>query len=116
MENMKKYNLNYSLKFGLLSLLLLLFFTACKENELMKYDDEAALYFAESYVLNPKTNQTSLQQDSISQSFFLISSQMLRDTIYIQVNTMGHLSDVNRPIPIVQTNIGESDAAVAGVH
>lgn len=101
MEKMKKYNLNYSLKFGLFSLLLLLFFTACKENELLKYDDDAALYFA---------------KDSVSQSFFLISSDMLRDTLYIQVNTMGHLSDVNRPIPIAQTNTGESNAAVAGVH
>lgn len=84
-----------------------IFFSACEENVALEYEDDPALYFAyEDYG----------QKDSISQSFFVIHSSQLRDTVYVKVNTMGNLKDFDRPIKLIQTNEGEANAAVAGVH
>lgn len=115
---MKKYNLDCSLQYKLFIWLVLISVTSCQKNELMEYEGENALYFAKGSIQDFKSitpGHTIMQSDSISQSFFLLGSAT-RDIVYVQVNTMGHLTDIDRPIAIVQTNIGKSDAAIAGIH
>lgn len=82
-------------------------FLGCEENVALEYQDDPALYFAyEQYG----------QKDSISQTFFILNSSIDRDTVYVKINTMGKLSDKDRPVKLVQTNIGEPGAAIPGVH
>ncbi|MDR2815317.1 MAG: DUF4843 domain-containing protein [Proteiniphilum sp.] len=88
-------------------LLLVLIVTACSQNEMLKYENEPAVYF---------DGAGYSKVDSINHSFFLLNSDILKDTILVRVNTMGELSSQARPVAIVQTNAGDSAAAVAGVH
>jgi hypothetical protein len=79
----------------------------CGENEMLSYENEPAVYFA---------HETYGQRDSISHSFFLLNTTILSDTVYIKVNTMGQISSQDRPISLIQTNVGKPEAAVAGKH
>ncbi|MCD7939746.1 MAG: DUF4843 domain-containing protein [Bacteroides intestinalis] len=84
----------------------------------MEYEGDNALYFANGAIQDLKSGDsgsTRMQKDSISQSFFLLGS-VTQDIVYVQVNTMGHIADIDRPISIVQTNTGQNDAAIAGIH
>ena len=83
----------------LLALALLLY--ACQENEPMTYEDDPALYF---------------DQDDISFSFFYSTGDGLIDTIEVKIHAMGYPSDVDRPFILTQTNAGEDDAAISGLH
>jgi hypothetical protein len=88
-------------------LLLPLVIAACTQNEMLSYENDPALYFA---------GNTDNQSDSIIHSFFLLNSDVLRDTVLVRVNTMGKLSSQARPVVLVQANAGAEGAAVAGVH
>ena len=70
------------------------------------YSDTPALYFEHS----------ADQADSINFSFFIYDEDVIRDTAWITVNTMGGLSDSDRPFRLRQTNAGMEGAAVAGTH
>lgn len=91
-----------------LILLLGIGMTGCKENEALEYMDEPSIYF-----LN---NQMAKQQDSIEQSFFVLKDSQVRDTIFLDIRTMGYTADSPRPIKLIVTNDGKPGAAVAGVH
>lgn len=90
------------------SILLLLFVSAisCKENVALEYENDPALYFV---------NEDYGQKDSLDHSFFLVPGDG-PDTVYVQVQTMGYLVDKDRPILLEQTNSGDENAAVPGVH
>ena len=75
---------------------------ACNRQEVPVYGDVDALSLAGS--------------DSIMHSFFSLPEEQMRDTVYIVFGTMGYPSGEARPVKIVQTNAGEPDAAVPGVH
>lgn len=79
---------------------------SCEENKMEVYSDAPALYFDHSLD----------QADSINYSFFILDESVKRDTVWVTVNTMGALSDADRPFVLRQTNVGQPDAAVAGVH
>jgi hypothetical protein len=80
---------------------------ACTQNEMLSYENDPAIYFA---------GNLDNKSDSINHSFFLLNSDILRDTVLIRINTMGELSSQARPLAIVQANVGAEGAAVAGTH
>lgn len=84
--------------------------TSCEENKMEVYNDTPALYFK-----NVKSG-TDAQADSINHSFFIYDEDVTVDTAWVTINTMGFPENIDRPIKIVQTNVGEPLAAVAGTH
>lgn len=86
--------------------LFLLMLFSCKENVALMYEDDPALYFV---------NETYGQRDSIDHSFFFLPGDG-PDTVYIRLHTMGDPAPVDRVFKLRQTNVGEPDAAKAGVH
>lgn len=88
-------------------LFMLLFISvSCSEYIALEYENDPALYFV---------NDEYGQRDSLSQSFFLIPGNG-PDTVYVEIQTMGRISDSDRPFKLQQTNADEENAAVAGVH
>lgn len=90
-----------------LYIFLLLNIVGCKENEVLEYENDPRLYFY---------NSSYGQHDSISQTFFILPEEQMRDTVWIDVRTMGYPADDDRPFQLIQTNIGIAGAAVAGTH
>lgn len=94
----------------LLSLVLLL--AGCHLESVEEYENEPRLYFFKgNYNLGEW-----VQEDSITHSFFSVPELQKRDTVWIDIRTMGYLGEEARTFKIVQTNLGESDAAVPGTH
>lgn len=91
-------------------MLLLLVTASCKENEAFFYENDPAIYFANE----PKVNNGQL--DSIPYSFFVAPNSVVDDTVHVKVCLSGLLADYDRSIKLVQTNVGEEDAAIPGVH
>lgn len=78
--------------------------SACQEETLTEYENDPRLSFGE-------------KQDSVVvQSFFVLNSKIGRDTVFLQVETLGYPENYDRPFAVVQSNEGKTDAAVAGVH
>lgn len=90
-----------------LLLLCMVFMAGCEEKVVMKYGDKDCLYFY---------RHTWGQKDSITQSFFGKTETRIRDTVWVDVRTMGFTKKEARPVKMEQLNIGEPDAAVAGTH
>lgn len=80
---------------------------------MMQYENDPAIYFA-SQSANATNNIT--QHDSINHSFFIYGTDVTRDTVHILICTMGMPTEYDRSINLVQTNIGQADAAIAGTH
>jgi hypothetical protein len=98
---MKRFKFIYAV------LLSALIAAACTENKMLSYENDPAVYFA-------GTGDAGV--DSINHSFFLLSTDIVKDTVFVRINTMGELSSQSRPVPVVQANVGAEGAAVAGVH
>ena len=101
--------INKTLKLLLVSILL----GACEEKVVDQIEDASTLYFYRNmYTAN---NMGIIQYDSIDYSFFLAGS--IQETeIWLQVNLTGNISTEEREFSIVQTNVNEVGAAVAGTH
>jgi hypothetical protein len=82
---------------------------ACSELEVERYEDDPRLYFH-------RDASATKQRDSISYSFFTQGETITRDTLWIEVRTMGLAAPVARPFRVKQVNEGDTLAAVAGVH
>ena len=80
---------------------------SCKENTALDYENDPALYFE---------NGTYTQRDSISHTFFIQPDDQMRDTVFVEILTMGYPADADRPFVLEQTNAGRPGAAVAGKH
>lgn len=94
----------------LLPVILLL--AACHLQSVDEYENEPRLYFFKgNYNLGEL-----VQNDSIIHSFFSVPESQNRDTVWIDVRTMGCLGEEARTFKIVQTNEGKSDAAIPGTH
>lgn len=99
-----------TIPFYLTILLLLVVAVSCKENDAFFYQNDPAIYFAnEKGVLNG-------QMDSIPYSFFIANNTVVDDTIHVKICLSGLPVDYDRPIKLIQTNVGEEDAAVSGIH
>lgn len=95
---------------GLCLLVTGLVFSGCEERIVEKFDTDPSLYFFEGYNLEGEE-----QEGSFSYSFFYSGSDVMQDTLWIDVRLTGFTSDEDRPISLVQINDGDS-AAVAGEH
>jgi hypothetical protein len=89
----------------------LLCMAGCTENEMIEYQNDPAIYFQ-------KGNEFENKIDSINQmhSFFLVHSDTLYDIVMVRIRTMGKLEPVDRPFSVVQTNEGQPNAAIPGLH
>ena len=89
----------------------LLCFAGCTENEMMEYENDPAIYFA-------NRDNYGNKKDSINIvfSFFYSKSNVTHTSVPVRINTMGKLEPVDRPFSVVQTNIGQPGAAIPGVH
>lgn len=97
---------------GSLWLTALALMSSCQEKVVNKFDAESSLFF-----YNGSSNSKGIaQQDSISYSFFLASGSLAQDTTWLDVYLTGAPSENDRPISLVQTNIGQPGAAVSGTH
>ncbi|MDR1415717.1 MAG: DUF4843 domain-containing protein [Odoribacteraceae bacterium] len=83
--------------------------SACQELEVDKYENDPRLYFYRA----PFAPE---QRDSISHSFFLQEAAIVRDTVLVEVRTMGFPSSEPRAFKIKQINADAPNAAQAGVH
>lgn len=100
------------LKYSLYLLATLLLLSRCTEKDLNRYENDPGLYFHKSVY----TDKVDIQNDSISHSFFSLPDDQMRDTAWVDIRTIGLPADYPRPVKIVQTNIGEKDAAIPGKH
>lgn len=96
-----------TINFYISIVLLMILATACKENDMFLYQDDPAVYFA---------NERYGQQDSIVYSFFVKGKEITIDTVKVKVCMSGLPADYDRPIVLLQANVGGEDAAVSGVH
>ncbi len=104
---------NFSKLIGFMASVLL--HTGCQEQDMMQYTNDPAIYFANETSSSYNSYLTT-QHDSINHSFFIYGSSVTRDTVHVLIRTMGMPVDYDRPVSLVQTNVGQSDAAVPGVH
>jgi hypothetical protein len=82
---------------------------SCQEKEIDRYENDPRLYFfRSSYVQG--------QRDSISASFFILGNLASRDTVYLEIRTMGMPSTERRFFKVEQMNVGEAHAAISGKH
>ncbi len=79
---------------------------SCSQFDAIEYENDPAIYFA---------NEQNGQRDSLNHSFFIVPGDG-PDTVYLDIRTMGYLSNIDRTIKIIQTNAGDENAAIAGVH
>lgn len=86
---------------------LLITMAACEENKMDVYKNDPAIYFEKT---------TYEQRDSIKHTFYFYDESITDDTVRVVICTMGEPADYDRPISLIQTNTGESDAAIAGTH
>ena len=101
------------MKYGFFFFISVLAFVACQENEISTFDNESSLFFFRDIYNN--NSKGTPQLDSTSYSFFLAGSIQV-DTVWLDVLLTGSPSDQDRPFRIVQSNVGEPGAAVAGTH
>ncbi len=87
------------------ALMAILLAIGCEATQMDDYVNDPGIYF-----------HPDAKQDSLAYSFFFKKESVIRDTVYVRVNVTGMLTDYDRPIKLVQTNVGKSNAAVAGVH
>lgn len=104
--------MNKNIKYWLLLCLLGGILLSCSEKELTEYTDNPSLYF-ERETLKHKENY---QEDNILYSFYVKDSDIVRDTVWVWINTMGFPQNFDRPITIIQDSLHLSSAPKAGVH
>ena len=97
--------------YGLCLFLTGLILSGCEEKVVDKFDAASSLYFYEGNWNLEGVNQ----HGGFSYSFFYSASDVIRDTLWIDVRLTGFTTDEARPINLIQTNTGDS-AAVAGKH
>lgn len=84
----------------------------CEEKVTLLYENEPALYFFKGtdYTNNFK------QGDSLIYSFYTKELGRVRDTVYLNIRTMGLPAEAPRAVSLVQANTGNRTDAIAGIH
>ena len=85
---------------------------ACGDQRLEGYENNPGLYFYKRTI----AGMADFQNDSITYSFFMRKDDIKRDTVWIDVRTMGLPEDVARPVNIVQVPVNPATDPVPGVH
>lgn len=102
MNVMKRYRL-----FILLIVAIGPFFGSCDEKDVIRYEDDPRIYFYKGIVYDNVARTSYSQGDSVKRSFFVLPDTQMWDTVWIDIRTMGFPTDYERPMKIVQTNVGE---------
>ena len=77
--------------------------SSCTKTDYLLFNDRARVQLSDTATIN--------------NTFFYKPATVLRDTVYIQVNTIGNTSNKSREVKLVQvTEPGVLNPAVAGVH
>ena len=93
--------MNRLIYFALISLAAVVI--SCSKADQLVYNDIAGVQLADTSTINT--------------TFFYENAATLRDTVYIQVNTIGKIANYDREVKLVQVpEIGESNQAVPGVQ
>lgn len=108
---MKRYRL-----FILLVVVLSSFLGSCDEQDVIRYENDPRIYFYKGIVYDNVARTSYTQSDSVKRSFFVLPDTQMWDTVWVDIRTMGFPTDYERPMKIVQTNVGEPFAAVEGKH
>src|SRR5882762_10394200 len=86
-----------------IALILTAVITGCKKNEQLLYNDIARVQLKDTATLNS--------------TFVYEPATTTKDTVYVQVNTIGKITNYDREVKLVQvTEKDEPFPAVAGVH
>lgn len=104
------------MKYIILSVLagMLFLVSSCEKESVPAYSDIPRLFFydgPDDYATGDRP-----QHDSIVQTFFFIMEDIKKDTVWVNVKTMGFPSDEDRPIKLRQIETDKPDAAKPGVH
>lgn len=92
--------------------ILLLGMASCEKQHTTVYENNPGLYF---YKRNLQ-GAPDFQNDSIAYSFFVQKSEVMRDTVWIDVRTMGLPEEVARPVKIIQLTDHPETDPVPGEH
>lgn len=77
--------------------------TGCSKTDYLLYNDIARVQLTDTATLNS--------------TFVYKAGSILRDTVYIQVNTIGQMTNYDRAVKLVQVNEpNELNPAIAGIH
>lgn len=90
---------------GLFLTLTVLIFSSCTKDKLTLYDEEANLYFEKI--------ASDISKDSTSFSFAIKTPDLMVDTVYLKVRTMGKIRKTPGQINL---KIAENSTAIAGKH
>ena len=93
--------------FDIVIILFTVHLAGCKENTALEYENEPALYFE---------NVWEGQRDSVAQTFFIKPTGTTKDTVRIEILTMGFPASEDRSFLLEQVNIGKPGAAEPGKH
>ncbi len=86
--------------------------TSCEEQHLLEYKNDPGLQFYWGNI--PGRNP---QKDSLSCSFFIKREDLLRDTVWLRVQTMGMPANEDRSVKFIQLPENEKNTmAQPGVH
>lgn len=94
------------------ALVAILIFAQCSKEETPTFSAEDSIYF--HYEKEPRDKY--FQLDKKSYSFFLDDESVKQYEMGVIVQTLGDTYNYDRLITVEQTNVGEENAAVAGVH
>lgn len=86
-------------------LLVLLIAASCSEEQPLTYKGKDAIYI-----------KSATRDRMIEQTFYILPSTQNYDTVWIDVQTMGHASSKDRSFIIKQMNVGADSAAISGTH
>jgi hypothetical protein len=95
-----------------LTCLAALLLAGCGKETESSFSGSPGLYFHKQ----ARRGAADFQNDSIAYTFFTRESQVVRDTVYIDLRAMGFPAAEARRISLVQVGADRQDAAVAGEH
>lgn len=87
----------------------MIFNISCEEKLNVWQDKQSRIHFGE-------IDKNDVLSEPIEYSFVYLAPNIMRDTLYVRVNTSGFSTNYDRQIAIEQEKIDTVDNAVAGVH
>jgi len=91
--------------------------TTCKEDRYALFDGPARLHFGPDPFWANQPNLINYPQDDLKRLTFVYRDpSVVRDTVYFNAYTVGHLGTADRPFLLEQIEVEDAENAVAGVH
>ncbi len=89
--------------------------TACKKSKELLYTDMARIQFGPTPSKIPNVSEVTADTAK-TQTFVYLPSFILTDTVFFDIYTMGHLSDIDRPFKMKQVQVKNAKNAIADKH